>query len=86
MDARGGGMIRVEETMKNDIHIPFSITWTGTGQASPEAKARLAGLVRDGAARGLNLSGSQLVAGCVCFLGAAQLVLWGLLKLWLFGP
>ncbi len=77
-------MLRVEATIRNDNHIPFSITWTGTDQVSPKAKTHHAGLVRDVAARELNLSGSQLIVGCACFPGAAKLVLWALLKLWLF--
>ena len=74
-------MIRVEATTKSNEHIPFSITWTGTDQISPEART---GLARHTAARELSLNGSQLVLGCVCFLGAANLLLWALLKLRLF--
>ncbi len=78
-------MLRVEETIRNDNHIPFSITWTSTDPLSPE-KTRHAGLVGDMAARELNFSGSHLVVACVCFLGAAKVLLWILLKLWLFEP
>ncbi len=76
-------MIRVEETIRNDNRIPVSIRWTSTDQLSPEAKTGHAGLVRDMAAREPNLSGSQLVVGCVCSLGAAKVLL---RALWPFEP
>ena len=79
-------MIRVEATIKGDIHFPFSVTWTGINQASPRAKTRHPGSVRDVAAREPALNGSQLVVGCACFLGAAKLLFWAFLRLWLFEP
>jgi len=65
-------MIRIESTIRNDNRIPFSTGWTGIEHASPKAKPRDTGLVRDVPSRELNLNGSQLVAGCVCLLGAAN--------------
>lgn len=79
-------MIRVEATIKGDNHFPISGLWTGSGQVSSKAKTRHPGLVRPMAAHGLNLSGSQLVVGCISFLGLAKLLLWALIKLWLFEP
>lgn len=38
------------------------------------------------AVRELNLTGSQLVVGCMCFLTTIRLALWAVLKLWLFEP
>ncbi len=79
-------MIRVEATVKGDNHFPISSPWTVSGQVSSKAKTWHPGLVRPMVAHGLNLSGSQLVVGCICFLGAAKLLLWALIKLWLFEP
>ena len=79
-------MIHIESTIRCDNRAPFSMTWTGVDQASPEAETRDAGLVRHAAARELSLTGSQLVAGCACLLGATKLLLWALLKLWLSEP
>ena len=79
-------MIHIESTIRNDNRIPFSATWTGIDHASPKAKSRRTGLVRHATAREINLNGSELIVGCVCFLGTAKLLLWALLKLWLFEP
>ena len=79
-------MLRVEATIRSDKHIPFSITGTDADRVSPKVKTHHAAPVRHVAACELNLSGYQLVVGCACFLGAAKLLLWALLKLWLFEP
>src|SRR5260370_10371270 len=55
-------------------------------QVGPKTQIRNAESVRHTAVRELNLTGSQLVVGCMCFLGAIRLVLWAVLKLWLFEP
>jgi hypothetical protein len=79
-------MLRVAATIRNDKHLPFSILGTGTGHVSPKVKTSHSGPVRDVATCELNLSKHQLVVGCACFLGVAKLLLWALLKLWLFEP
>jgi hypothetical protein len=79
-------MIRVEETRRNNIRIPFFVTWTSADQVAPKTQILNAEPVRHTAVRELNLTGSQLVVGCMCFLGAIRLVLWAVLKLWLFEP
>jgi len=79
-------MIRVEETRRNDKRIPFLVTWTSAHQVVPKTQIRDAESVRHTAVRELNLTGSQLVVGCMCVLGAIRLVLWAVLKLWLFEP
>lgn len=80
-------MIRVKATtIKGDNHLPFSGASIGSGQVSPGVKMRHPGLFRPTVAHEVNLSGSQLVVGCICFLGAAGLLLWAFLKLWLFEP
>ncbi len=77
-------MIRVEEPRMNAKRIPSLVTWTSADQVAPKTQIRNAESVRHTAVRELNLTGSQLVVGCMCFLGAIRLVLWAVLKLWLF--
>lgn len=79
-------MIRVEEPRMNAKRIPFLVTSTSADQVAPKTQIRNAESVRHTAVRELNLTGSQLVVGCMCFLGAIGLVLWAVLKLWLFEP
>jgi hypothetical protein len=79
-------MIRVDQTIGSDKRIPFSVVWTSADQVAPKTQIRNAESVRHTADRELNLTGSQLVVGCMCFLGAIRLVLWAVLKLWLFEP
>ena len=79
-------MIRVEEPRMNAKLIPFLVTLTSADQVAPKTQIRNAESVRHTAVRELNLTGSQLVVGCMCFLGAIRLVLWAILKLWLFEP
>jgi hypothetical protein len=78
-------MLRVEATIGTEDHIPFSIRWAGTGQATPDPGIRHAGPTRAIAARGLNLSGYQVLFGCTFLLGLGGAFLWAL-KLWLFQP
>ena len=77
-------MIRVETTIKGSNHFPFSSMSISSGQASPKVKARHPGLLGPMGVRELSLSGSQLVFGCAYLLGAAKLLFWAVLKLWLF--
>jgi hypothetical protein len=79
-------MLRVEATLGSGKENPFSITGADVGRVIPKARTYHDGSVRDAVARELNLSGYQLVAGCACLLGAAKLLLWALLRLWLFEP
>jgi hypothetical protein len=76
-------MLRVETVLGSENHIPFPVTWADTGQARPEGETRHAGPARSVAARGLNLSGYQLLFGCTFLMGLATAFLWAL-KLWLF--
>jgi len=79
-------MIRVEEPTMNAKRIPFLVTGTSADQVAPKTQIRNGESVRHTAVRELNLTGSQLVVGCMCFLGAIRLVLWAVLKLWIFEP
>jgi hypothetical protein len=70
----------------NDKRVPFVARWTDAGQGNGKTQTLNTGSIRRPAVRELNLTGSQLVVGCMCFLGAIRLVLWAVLKLWLFEP
>jgi hypothetical protein len=78
-------MLRIEATIRSDKHIPFSTTASDTGWVSPKAKT-YAESVRHVAACVVNRSGCQLDFRRAYFLGTAKLLLWALLKLWLFEP
>jgi hypothetical protein len=79
-------MIRVEATIKGDDHFPFASVSTGSGQVNLVVKPPRPGVIRPVVAHELSLSGTQLLVGCVCFLGVAKILLWAFLKLWLFEP
>jgi hypothetical protein len=81
-----GAMIHVETAEGNDKRVPFLVTLTSADQIAPKTQVSNAESVRHTAVRELNLTGCQLVVGCMCFLGAIRLVLWAVLKLWLFEP
>ena len=78
-------MLRIEATIRSDKHIPFSTTASGTACVNPKAKT-YAGSVRHAPAGVLNRRGCQLGFRRAYFPGAAKLLLWALLKLWLFEP
>jgi hypothetical protein len=63
-------MIRVEETRRNDKRIAFLVTWTSADQGAPKTQICNDESDRHTAVSELNLTGSQLVVGCMCFLGA----------------
>ncbi len=79
-------MFHIEAATTGDKRFPFSIMGTGIERASVEAKALRTGSAGDAATRGLHLNGYQLIFGCAVFLGTAQLILWAVLRLWLFQP
>lgn len=77
-------MLHGGETVRSPKYMPFSIRAAGNERVTPKATTGHAVPDRDAAECELNLSGSQLVVGCVFFLSAAKFLMWGLLKLWLF--
>jgi|HubBroStandDraft_6_1064221.scaffolds.fasta_scaffold287850_2 hypothetical protein len=79
-------MFQIEAAATGDKRFPFSIMGTGIERASVEAKALRTGSAGDAATRGLRLNGCQLMFGCAVLLGTVQLLLWAVLRLWLFQP
>jgi hypothetical protein len=75
-------MISAETAGRNGT----SAAWTNTGLANPKTRTFNTGSVRNAALRGLNIRGSQLLVGCIGLVCATGLVLWAVLRLWLFEP
>jgi hypothetical protein len=71
-----------------DERIPLAVTWPTPLQISPQVKTFNAASVAHMPARvgQLNLTGSQLLVGFICLLSAIRIVMWAVLKLWLFEP
>jgi hypothetical protein len=76
-------MLRVETTIGTENRVPFSLTWAGDKRVKPDARGSQIAATRVVAARGLTLSGYQLLFGCAFLLGLAGVALWAL-ELWLF--
>jgi hypothetical protein len=76
-------MPSAEETREEANHSPFYLTGRGTVKLRPGAKARSVSSARSITPYELDLSGSQLLLASA-FLCTAGLVLWSLLRLWLF--
>jgi hypothetical protein len=79
-------MIHVETAKGNDKRVPLAVRWIDAGQVSPTTQTLSPGSIRRAAVRELNLTGGQLVVGCICFLSTMSLALWAVVKLWLFEP
>jgi hypothetical protein len=81
--ARGQIMIHADEIRKRAGQIEFPLTDVETAPWRMRRGVVAADLARSGAANELNLSGSQVFIG-TSVLAAAGLLMWALLKLWLF--
>ena len=78
-------MIRTDEGRKGDTQIQFSLTVLEATQFRAKTGAVSADLAWSDTSNRLNISGSQLLVG-VSVLCAAGVLLWAILKLWLFEP
>ncbi len=79
-------MDSVDYAIGSDKHIPFSVTWTGAEGLGHETQTCSARSVCEKAVSELELTGVQVLVGCICFLGAIRLALWAVLTLWLSEP
>jgi hypothetical protein len=79
-------MFPVVKTTTNENQISFSATWNGVDRFGSQASTDDTALGRHNASRELKLSASQLIVACFCCLGAFELAVWAILKLWLFQP
>lgn len=77
-------MVHFEEISKSCDHPRLALPVLETPQLPPKAKVRAADLVRSQRPSELRPSGSQLLAGFTSAFGAVSLLLWAILKLWLF--
>jgi hypothetical protein len=77
-------MIRTGEFRKGMGQIQFSLTVLDTTQLRPRLSVGSAKPSASFARNGINLSGSQVLAGWLSALGAVGLLLWAVIQLWLF--
>jgi hypothetical protein len=77
-------MIRPEEVRKGSGQIEFSLTILDTTQLRPRLSVGEARPSPSFARNGVNLSGSQVLVGSVSALGTVSVLLWAVIRLWLF--
>jgi hypothetical protein len=77
-------MIRTGEVRKNNGQIQFSLMVLGTTQLRSELKLVDANPISSVTRNRINLSGSQVLVGCVSAFYSIGLLLWAVLRLWLF--
>ena len=77
-------MVHVEEIPKANDQTLSAFPVLEAAQLPPETKVRAADSLRSQRPNELNLSGSQLLVGLTSAFGAVGLLLWAIMKLWLF--
>ena len=77
-------MVHVEEIPKMNDLPPLALSFHETTQFFPKTKVRAVDVVRFERPNELKVSGSQLLVGFTSAFGAVCLLLWAILKLWLF--
>jgi len=77
-------MIRADEIRKGNGQIQFSLTVLGTTQLRPRLSMGNAKASPSFARDGINLSGSQVLVGWLSALCTVGVLLWAIIKLWLF--
>lgn len=77
-------MVHVEEIPKMSDQPPLALRVLETAQLPSNARVRAADVLRSERRNELNLSGSQLLLRFTSAFSAVSLLLWAILKLWLF--
>jgi len=77
-------MIRTGEIREGSGQIQFSLTVRETAQLQPKLKLGSANPARSFTGSGINLSASQVVVGFLSVSCAVGLLLWVIIRLWLF--
>jgi hypothetical protein len=77
-------MISAEEISTEDAQIRLPVMVFGTTQLRPNSQVPAAQLLRNLSPYEVNLSGTQVLVGFISALSTVGLLLWALLKLWLF--
>jgi hypothetical protein len=77
-------MIRTDEIRKGNGQIEFSLTVLGTSQLRAKRKLTNANPAPSFTRNEINLSGSQLLVGSLSALYTVGLLVWAIIRLWLF--
>ena len=77
-------MVHVEEIPKMSDQPPLALRVLETAQLPSNTRVSAADLVRSERRNEVTLSGSQLLVGFTSAFGVVSLLLWAILKLWLF--
>jgi hypothetical protein len=77
-------MVRDGEIRKGNGQIQFSLLVLETTQLRPKLKVGIVNPSASFTRNGINLSGSQVLVGCVSALCTVSLLLWVIIQLWLF--
>jgi hypothetical protein len=83
-EARSQVMISTGEIRNNNGQIQFSLTVLETTQLRPKLKLVDANPASSFTPHRIDLSGSQMLAGCLSAFCSVGLLLWAFLHLWLF--
>jgi hypothetical protein len=82
-------MLSSDGLRKSGSQIQFSLAALGVAgpqlPVASETKERTFGTRRAASVRSVNVSGSQILLGSVPAFGSMGLVVWAVVKLWLFG-
>jgi hypothetical protein len=77
-------MIRTGEIRESDRQIQFPLTILEPARLQSELKLRNASAGPSFTSNGIDLSGSQVLVGSLSALFAVGLLLWVIIRLWLF--
>jgi hypothetical protein len=77
-------MIRTDEIRKGNGQIQFSLTVLDTTRLRPRLNVGTAKPASSFTSDGVNLSGSQVLVGSLSALCAVSLLIWAIIRLWLF--
>jgi hypothetical protein len=77
-------MIRADEVRKGNGQFEFSLTVLGTSQLRPKLKLSTANPVPLFTRKEIDLSGTQVLVRLSAALCAVGLLLWAIIRLWLF--
>lgn len=79
-------MIHADEIQHSPGQIPFSTALVERAQIRLDSEVVAAKRLSAARPWELNLSGSQVLVGCVSALCTLSLFLWTMIKLWIFEP
>jgi hypothetical protein len=77
-------MIRPGEIREGNGQLQFSLTVLETAQLQPKLKLGSANPSPSPVSKGIDLSGAQVLVGSLSALCAVGLLLWAIIRLWLF--